>query len=677
VALMRAKVQGRKERGMAMLVALFALLLLSAIGLFMVLSSTTETRIDANYNNSVRSYYAARSGLEEVRDRMKFPSTMASPSPTPLPPGGLADLLPQDIAGNANGVLYILNPANGEVVDPTDPNSPYFDDQLCHDYNSGVAAKDVKCTVLPGTTGWNLTPQNTTAAPGQLGYKWVRINMKTNRIAAPYCVDAAGCAAGTLDTVVCWDGQSEQLLPGGTTPSCDANGMQTVYMLTSLSATPQVNGPGGSRYLVRSEVVAPSIRPAGMITMGATSSTSLPVLGGNGIPGIAIDGRAHDVNRNIIDPTVPPAPGTTPAAACSAVASLATNSSAGTQQLETALDHIRSSIVTQANNSCNADGSSTDPNHQCTYGLWWVRGTDSSPRFVTSGSSTPGGSAPPTGTTPVAGGSTSGDGPGGPGNDDNGGGSNGSSGGSNGSSGGSGHHHHHPSGAPDPTGACDPADRTCYTNLNLASPELYATAPTSTSPMPDTAIAPFTGGNGNQADTTIYQPGSVYTISNEIQAVLNLVKASTGNSNYYAVSATSMAPSYGTAASPAIVVIQDSTPTLTLSSGSTLSGYGVLVIPSSLVISGNATLQWSGIVLIKYANGQVNINSGAQGSINGALLLQPGTTLNLQATAAATSSSASPVAGLPTFSLTYSCDAIDLPFKSTPFKVISSTESSQ
>src|SRR6185312_7584747 len=112
----------RDERGMALMLALFALLLLSGIGLCMVLSSNTETRIDANYGGSLRSYYSAHSGLEEMRDRLSYPSATA--------PTGLADHLPTDIAGNANGVLYVLNPDGGETVDPTDPASPYFDVQL-------------------------------------------------------------------------------------------------------------------------------------------------------------------------------------------------------------------------------------------------------------------------------------------------------------------------------------------------------------------------------------------------------------------------------------------------------------------------------------------------------------------------------------------------------------------
>ncbi|HEY7404588.1 MAG TPA: hypothetical protein VIB39_13775, partial [Candidatus Angelobacter sp.] len=212
-----AKTRANKERGMALLLTLFALLLLSGIGLFMVLSSNTESRIDANYGSSMRAYYAARSGLEEVRDRIKYPSST---------PGGLADLLPQDIAGNPNGVLYVLNPANGETVDPTDITSAYFDDDLCHTYDSGTP-KGIRCAAVPTLGNWQLPSQLSQApASGPLGYKWIRINMKTNRIADPYFVDQTGTSV-PLDTRVCWDGQAEQLLPTTGNQSCDANGMQT------------------------------------------------------------------------------------------------------------------------------------------------------------------------------------------------------------------------------------------------------------------------------------------------------------------------------------------------------------------------------------------------------------------------------------------------------------------
>src|ERR1051326_9539408 len=101
-----AKAGRNNERGMALLLTLFALLLLSGIGLFLVVLSSTETRIDANYGSGLRAYYAARSGLEEVRDRMKSPSLAVAGGAG----WGIADLLPQDIAGNKGGVFYILNP---------------------------------------------------------------------------------------------------------------------------------------------------------------------------------------------------------------------------------------------------------------------------------------------------------------------------------------------------------------------------------------------------------------------------------------------------------------------------------------------------------------------------------------------------------------------------------------
>ena len=646
---LRAKAKQQKERGMALLLALFALLLLSAIGLFMVLASNTETHIDANYSNGLRSYYAARSGLEEVRDRMKYSSGS----------GGLSDLLPQDVAGNTGGVLYVLNPASGETVDPTDPTSPYFDDQLCHDYASGVVAKDTKCSMLPGTQNWNKAVASVTASsqPGynpstQLPYKWIRINMKTNRVADPYFVDQTGTSV-PLDTRVCFDGETEQLSPGGTNPSCDANGMQTVYMLTSLAATPQTSGPNGSRKLMRVEVVAPSIRPPGALTLGA-SATAPVLINSNsssaGIPTIAIDGRPHDIHGVLSS-----------SASCSMIAPLATDTPAGTAQLEQSLNLVRKGIVTQANTACNADGSNTLGNI-CTAGLWWVRGTDLLPRFITTGSSTS--TTSTTSTSSTSTGSTSGSTPGGSGR-----------GGRDDDDSHGGHHHNDPTGAPDPTGACAATDPSCFTNLDLAAPELFATSAVTGTDIPVVApptdgIAPFTGGKGNQSDASIYQPASANIIANEIKAVADFVNASTSDPSYYTASSATLAASYGTSTTPAIVVFTD--PTLSLQNNAVgLSGYGVLVIPNALEIT-NAALNWNGIVVIQSPTGHVTLNS-ATGSINGALLLQPGAALSLQNSSTAVCGTGQLCTA---FRLTYSCDAIDLAFTSKPFKIISTQGSS-
>ncbi|HKV91117.1 MAG TPA: hypothetical protein VJW20_01065 [Candidatus Angelobacter sp.] len=633
--------KSKKERGMALLLTLFALLLLSGIGLFMVLSSNTETRIDANYGSSLRAYYAARSGLEEVRDRIKYPSSSQ---------GGLADLLPQNIAGNTGGVLYVLNPVNGETVDPTDITSPYFDDDLCHAYNSGIP-KGIKCTDVPTTTNWQLPAQladvlsnGAQGYSGPLGYKWVRITMKTNRIAAPYFVDqrdvagpmlAAGQSGAPLDTPVCWDGQAEQLLPSGENPTCDANGMQTVYMLTSLAVTSQASGVNGARKLLQSEVVAPSIRPAGVLT---AASMNLPITVNAGVPPVAIDGRVHRLDGTVLlnadgTPATP--------AGCSSVAPLATNT--GSNQMEQTLDQMRKNIVDTANASCTAGGSNIGSNI-CTPGLWWVRGTDLSTRFVTS--VTTGGS----GSTP--GGSGDGDGD---------------------------HHGHH-----DPVGIstteCDPTSPSCYTNLDLSAPELFAASATAGVDLPQITSylankpAPFIGNSGNQADSTIYQPPATQTVANEITAVLNLVTSSQNKTNYFAVSAATLNAgnsSFGSPGnpgspnnppSPAIVVVTDSSLTL---SNVALSGYGVLVVPSSLEITSTATLNWNGIVLVKSSTGQVTVDAGAKGYINGALLLAPGAGFNLNGSSSGN-----------LFQITYSCDAIDLAFNTLPFKVVSTAETS-
>jgi len=602
---MMTRTKRRKENGMALLLTLFTLLLLSALGLFMALSSDTETRIDANYGGNLRAYYAARSGLEEVRDRVKYQSSQ----------GGLSDLLPQDVAGKSGGVLYILNPAPGEVVDPIDTHSLYFDDELCHDYNSGVAM-GTKCTTVPGLSGWSLPAQASLApSAGPLGYKWIRINMKTNRIAAPYFVDQTGKTA-PLDTRVCWDGQTEQLSPGGTSAACDANGMQTVYMLTSLAVVPSINGLNGSRKLLRFEVVAPSIRPPGAVTI-ETSGTPMASAGtltstlttGDGIPLTAIDGRPHTLDGTLSTSNQ-----------CSSVASLATNSNQASTQLQQALDAVRQGIVQTANASCKADGSGLGGN-TCTPALWWVRGTDSNPRFAidnTNGNTN-------TGTSSVEGAVAS---------DDN--------------------------------RSIDVMDTTrSYTNLNLAAPQLYAVT-TSFAPhipavtMPADATAPFIGNQGNQTDASIYQAAPAQIVQNEIAAVQAFVATSVDQANYFAAPSTNLAMTYGTRSNPVVVVVTGSGLKL---QNTTLTGFGILVVPNGMEIN-NATLQWNGIVVVQGTGGKFVIGAGANGFINGALLLQSGSAMNLQTTAS----------GSNAFRLLYSCEAIDLAFSSRPFKVVATSE---
>src|SRR5262245_901792 len=629
----RVKAKSSNERGMALLLTLFALLLLSGIGLFMVLSSDTETRIDANYGSSLRTYYAARSGLEEIRDRVSY----ASPATPGGQLGGLADLLPQDVAGNAGGVLYVVNPANGETVDPTDLTSPYFDDDLCHAFNSGTP-KGIKCTAVPPTAGWQLasqqsqTPQN--GAP--LSYKWIRINMKTNRTASPYFVDqgpaaaallTAGGSGDPLDTPVCWDGATEQLLPSNGNPSCDANGMQTVYMLTSLAVSSQSSGVNGARKLLQAEVVPPSIRPAGALT---AASMNLSLATNAGIPPVAVDGRVHKIDGTL---STNPDGSLATINGCSSIAPLATNT--GSSQMEQTLNQIRKSIVDKANTSCNPDGSPQGSN-SCPAGLWWVRGTNLATRFVTSVTSGGSGSSP---------------------------GGSGSDGGHDGHDG-----HHSPTGVTNT--ACDPSSPSCFTNLDLAAPELFAISAVAGTDVPTVTldpshlVAPFVANSGNQVDATIYQPALNQTVPNQMTAVSNLVAASQSKGNYFTATSTTLNSSYGSQNNPVVLEYNDpAQPTLSLQNS--LTGFGVLVIPSALEI--NAPLNWKGIVMVQSPTGHVTVMPNASGSINGALLMAPGAVFNFSNSSSSTAA----------FQITYSCESIDLPFKKMmPFKVVSTSETS-
>jgi len=625
MAKIMSRMMKRDERGMALMLALFALLLLSGIGLCMVLSSNTETRIDANYGGSLRSYYAAHSGLEEMRDRISYLSTTR--------PDGLADKLPTTIAGNPGGVLYVVNPDAGEIVDPTDPTSPYFDVQLCHDYNSGVSVRDSKCTAVPTGT-WMLTSQNAApAAAVPLGYKWVRINLKTNRIAAPYYVDQKGDPA-TLDTLVCWDGETEQLSPGGAAPACDANGMQPVYMLTSLALSQ------GTRNLLRAEVVGTSIRPPGAITMDVGSSASATPItatfnvsgapNATLIPLTSIDGRVHKADGSL-----------STASSCSQVAALASNSPQGTTSLETGLNALRLAIVQAATNSCNADGSSISASNPCTAPLAWVRGTGALPRFTTSSPSPTPTPIPAPSPTPVLVNTSN-----------------------SGSSGHDGHDNHNPTPTPTPiatptptptpvpTSDCSTATQSCYTNLDLSDSHL-------------TPAPLFAGNPGNSGDPAAYQSPTANIVVNENQAVLDYIAARRASgTNYHELASTSLNPAqaYGTPDQPAVLVITDSS----LKLNANLTGFGILQVPNDFEIS--SRLQWTGIVMVRSSatapSGQFLINPGANGSINGALMLQALTQFTL------TTSNT----GAAAFTISYSCEAIDAAMGNRPLKVVSHTE---
>ena len=56
----------RNERGIALIIALMSMLLLTALGLGLVMTTMTETMIAGNYRDSGEAMYAADAGVERV-----------------------------------------------------------------------------------------------------------------------------------------------------------------------------------------------------------------------------------------------------------------------------------------------------------------------------------------------------------------------------------------------------------------------------------------------------------------------------------------------------------------------------------------------------------------------------------------------------------------------------------
>lgn len=153
----------RSEAGVALLIAIFVLLLIGVTAIALILSSGAESALAGNYRSSAITYYAAFAGIEEARGRL-LPSNPDYIGPalaslgTPLPLGK---------------VLYIENPLPGEVVNPTDLSNPatYPDTEYATEFAG-----------TPYATPTQVQPVNSVSPaaglPGPL-FKWVRINAAT------------------------------------------------------------------------------------------------------------------------------------------------------------------------------------------------------------------------------------------------------------------------------------------------------------------------------------------------------------------------------------------------------------------------------------------------------------------------------------------------------------------
>jgi len=281
------------EGGLALFFAIFALLLLAAIGAALMFMASTETSINSNYRQEQVAYFAAKAGVEEARARMMAsdPSSLAcanQPSPCAAPVVGDANhplfdtaqvMAPGTVFPNARMIYYITNPGAGPAIQPWNSQDPYTDDELCHDgyvlLGQQAVAPDIRCTAadLPATSYVAYTstlPFSNTS--GAVAYKWVRIAPKVNT-SVNYLTSAPGAPTAAISTylvnaampatnVVCWDGSEEVVLNTPAFANCGK--MKTpqnapltnVYLVTSMGVSRT-----GARKVTQAEVALQPTTP--------------------------------------------------------------------------------------------------------------------------------------------------------------------------------------------------------------------------------------------------------------------------------------------------------------------------------------------------------------------------------------------------------------------------------
>ncbi len=217
----------RKETGIALLISIFILLLISVMAIALIVSSGTETSLAGNYRSSTGVYYAALSGIEEARGRLSvqdpnsFKTTWATFYPAP------GSTLPIGTVG------YVLNPGPTESAGTL--LTTYPDTEYDSEFGSGaLAAATVKTTL----SVWNRTPLTTNLSfPGPL-YKWVRINAVSE--ISLKLADTYPFLDGTQDpTPLYYDGAHLN----------DTNSGRQVFEITALAVLPNASGDSSQKLL--------------------------------------------------------------------------------------------------------------------------------------------------------------------------------------------------------------------------------------------------------------------------------------------------------------------------------------------------------------------------------------------------------------------------------------------
>jgi hypothetical protein len=191
---------GSGERGVALLLTLIIILILSGLAVSLVLLTDSEVRLGQTAQAQGRVFYAAMGGLEEARGRIN---------------GSAPDTITPSLPNSILQVLYIVNSSSSDPVQPTNPNSPYYDSEYSYEFPGGFAS----ASVLPNIASDQPGAGTFSAIP----YKWVRITLETEASAHR---DINQDAILNSTAPIYWDGTQETLSPSGGT---------LVFVLTALA----------------------------------------------------------------------------------------------------------------------------------------------------------------------------------------------------------------------------------------------------------------------------------------------------------------------------------------------------------------------------------------------------------------------------------------------------------
>jgi hypothetical protein len=201
----------RPEAGAALLIAIFALLLISVVAIALIVSQGTDSALTGNYRTSTSAYYAGNAGLEEGRGRLLWKNAnylnISNSFPALFSLGGAPNF-------GLTQVLYILNPANSETVDPTSANpAQYPDNEYQAEFGWALSGANVQFVN-------SVSP--VAGLPGPL-YKWVRITPATEQ---------------SLGIDVDWNGYIDNATPLNYDPAHQAaNGTLQAGLIVGSSST--------------------------------------------------------------------------------------------------------------------------------------------------------------------------------------------------------------------------------------------------------------------------------------------------------------------------------------------------------------------------------------------------------------------------------------------------------